>query len=60
MLADFDSYVAAQKKVAEEYQDRNNWARKAILNIARSGKFSSDRTIEDYVRDIWKLDKQSF
>ena len=60
VLADFDAYVAAQERVAEEYQDRNAWARKAILNIARSGKFSSDRTIEDYVRDIWKLERQSF
>ena len=60
VLADFDAYVAAQERVAEEYQARNAWARKAILNIARSGKFSSDRTIEDYVRDIWKLERQSF
>ena len=60
VLADFDAYVAAQEKIAEEYQDRTSWARKAILNIARSGKFSSDRTIEDYVRDIWKLEKLVF
>ena len=60
VLADFDAYVAAQEKIAEEYQDRKAWARKAILNIARSGKFSSDRTIEDYVRDIWKLEKLVF
>lgn len=57
VLADFDSYVAAQEKVAATYSDRLGWAKKAMLNIARSGKFSSDRTIEDYVRDIWKLEK---
>lgn len=57
VLADFDSYVAAQEKVAATYLNRKEWAKKALLNIARSGKFSSDRTIEDYVRDIWKLDK---
>ena len=60
VLADFDSYAKAQEKVAAAYADRNEWAKKAILNIARSGKFSSDRTIEDYVTDIWKLDKLKF
>ncbi len=57
VLADFDAYAAAQEQVAEAYTDSAAWAKKAILNIARSGKFSSDRTIEDYVRDIWKLKK---
>ena len=57
VLADFDAYVAAQEQVAAAYTDRNEWAKKALLNIARSGKFSSDRTIEDYVHDIWKLKK---
>lgn len=57
VLADFDAYVAAQDKVAEAYKDRMGWAKKMLLNIARSGKFSSDRTIEEYVRDIWKLKK---
>mgnify|MGYP002512877090 CR=1 FL=1 len=56
-LADFDSYVKAQEDVAAAYQDKMGWAKKALLNIARSGKFSSDRTIEDYVKDIWKLKK---
>jgi len=60
VLADFDAYVTAQEKVAEAYTNRTEWAKKAILNIARSGKFSSDRTIEDYVKDIWKLEKLSF
>ncbi|HAO30475.1 MAG TPA: glycogen phosphorylase [Treponema sp.] len=57
VLADFESYVQAQEAVAAAYADRKSWARKALLNIAHSGKFSSDRTIEEYVRDIWKLDK---
>ncbi|MBO4386099.1 MAG: glycogen/starch/alpha-glucan phosphorylase [Treponema sp.] len=57
ILADFDSYVQAQEKVAKAYADQRNWARMALLNIANSGKFSSDRTIEDYVRDIWKINK---
>ena len=57
VLADFDSYCKAQEKISAAYVDRKAWARKALINIANSGKFSSDRTIEDYVRDIWKLDK---
>ncbi len=57
ILADFRSYIEAQKKVEEAYRDTRRWARMALLNMACSGKFSSDRTIEEYVRDIWKLDK---
>ena len=57
VLADFDSYCKAQEKIAAAYADRKNWAKMALRNIANSGKFSSDRTIEDYVRDIWKLNK---
>ena len=57
LLADFDSYCQAQEKIAQEYADQKTWARKCLLNIANSGKFSSDRTIEDYVKDIWKLKK---
>lgn len=57
ILADFRSYVEAQKRINQEYKDEKNWARKAILNIAASGKFSSDRTIQEYVDDIWKLEK---
>ncbi|MCR5469272.1 MAG: glycogen/starch/alpha-glucan phosphorylase [Lachnospiraceae bacterium] len=56
-LADFRSYADAQKKVMEAYMDEEGWAKKAMLNVAHSGKFSSDRTIEEYVRDIWHLDK---
>ena len=43
------------EKIAAAYADKKSWARKALINIANSGKFSSDRTIEDYVRDIWHL-----
>ena len=57
VLADFDSYVKAHEKIAAAYADKKSWARKTLINIANSGKFSSDRTIEDYVRDIWKLNK---
>lgn len=55
-LADFRSYVECQEKVAEAFRDRRRWARMAILNTARMGKFSSDRTIQEYAKDIWKLD----
>ena len=57
VLADFDAYVKAQEEVAKAYQDKRGWAKKTLLNIANSGKFSSDRTIEDYVKDIWHLQK---
>jgi starch phosphorylase len=57
VLADFDSYVKEQEKVAKAYQNRRGWAKKALLNIAHSGKFSSDRTIEEYVHDIWHIQK---
>jgi starch phosphorylase len=57
VLADFDAYTAAQRKIDEAYSNKKLWAKKALINIANSGKFSSDRTIEEYVRDIWKLKK---
>lgn len=57
VLADFASYCKTQEAVAAAYSDRKGWARKTLINIANSGKFSSDRTIEDYVRDIWHLEK---
>jgi len=57
ILKDFRSYEAAQKRVEEAYRDEAGWAKKAILNIAKSGKFTSDRTIQEYVDDIWKLEK---
>ncbi len=57
VLEDFRSYAEAQSKVEEAYRDEEGWAKKAIINVANVGKFSSDRTIEEYVRDIWHLDK---
>lgn len=57
ILKDFRSYVEAQKKVEAAYRDEKGWAKSAILNVACSGKFSSDRTIQEYVDDIWHLDK---
>ena len=57
ILKDFRSYAEAQKRVEVAYRDENWWARAAMLNTASAGKFSSDRTIEEYVRDIWHLEK---
>ena len=57
ILKDFRSYADAQKRVMEAYKDEEGWAKSAILNIAHAGKFSSDRTIQEYVDDIWHLDK---
>ena len=57
VLADFDSYCKAQEKVEVLYKNQLKWAKACLKNIANSGKFSSDRTIEDYVKDIWKLKK---
>ena len=57
ILKDFRSYAEAQKRVMEAYKDEEGWAKSAILNIAHAGKFSSDRTIQEYVDDIWHLDK---
>ena len=57
ILKDFKSYAEAQKRVEEAYRDEKGWARKAILNTACSGKFTSDRTIQEYIDEIWHLDK---
>ena len=57
ILADFRSYAEAQKKVEAAYRDEKRWAKMALLNTACSGKFTSDRTIQEYVDDIWHLDK---
>ena len=57
ILKDFRSYADAQKRVEEAYRDQDRWSRMAMMNTACSGKFTSDRTIEEYVDDIWKLKK---
>lgn len=57
ILADFRAYANAQSKINAYYQNASAWAKSAILNIAHVGKFSSDRTIQEYVDEIWKLDK---
>ncbi len=57
ILKDFDSYCEAQKRVNEWYKNEDAWARSAMLNTAKCGKFTSDRTIEEYAKDIWHLNK---
>ncbi len=57
ILKDFRSYAEAQRKVEQAYRDKTGWARSAMLNVAKCGKFSSDRTIEEYAKDIWHLSK---
>ncbi len=57
ILKDFRSYAEAQERIEKAYRDEKGWAKTAILNVAHAGKFSSDRTIQEYVDDIWHLDK---
>jgi len=57
ILKDFKAYAEAQREVEKAYRDEKRWARMAMLNTASCGKFTSDRTIEEYAKDIWKLDK---
>lgn len=57
LLKDFESYRLAQEKINNLYQNRQNWSKMCLANIAKSGHFSSDRTIEDYVKDIWHLNR---
>ena len=57
LLQDFESYRLAQEQINTDYQDRLAWARKCLINIANSAYFSSDRTIQQYVDEIWKLEK---
>ena len=55
LLADYASYVACQERVAAAYRDQSAWTRRSILNVARIGKFSSDRAIQQYAEEIWKI-----
>ena len=55
LLADFESYIEAQERISHDYLDKHLWARKALFNIARSGKFSIDRTVAEYAKDIWHV-----
>jgi starch phosphorylase len=57
VCADFDAYVDAQDRAAAAYTDPDRWTRRAVRNIAGAGRFSSDRTILGYARDIWHLDR---
>ena len=52
---DFEEYIATREKAYTAYTDRKAWAKKALINISKAGFFSSDRTIAEYNRDIWKL-----
>ncbi len=60
LLEDLRSYIDAQDRVQNLYRDRKAWSRASLLNVARAGKFSSDRTIKEYVRDIWHVEKCEF
>ena len=55
LLADYASYIATQDEVGKLYQDQEEWSRRAILNVARMAKFSSDRTIGEYAKNIWNV-----
>ena len=55
LLADYQAYVDCQQRVSHAYSDQNAWTRMSILNSARAGRFSSDRSIREYCRDIWKV-----
>ena len=56
LLRDFDSYREAQTRIDNAYKNKKDWARKALINIANAGKFSSDRTIMEYAREIWNIE----
>ena len=55
-LLDIESYLECQKKVALTFRDQKSWLEKSIMNVARMGKFSTDRTIKEYARDIWRVE----
>ena len=54
-LLDLEDYTKTKEEAFKEYEDRQNWAKKMLINISKAGYFSSDRTIEEYNHDIWKL-----
>jgi starch phosphorylase len=56
LLADYASYIACQERISEAFRDIRHWTRMSILNVARIGKFSSDRAIGEYCREIWRVD----
>ena len=56
---DFDEYVKTREQAYADYENREEWVQKMLVNIAKAGYFSSDRTIEEYNRDIWKLEDQT-
>ena len=56
LLADFASYFECQKRVSDLYRNQESWVKKSIHNVAKIGKFSSDRTIPEYAKEIWRLD----
>ncbi len=58
LLADYPSYIACQEQVSRAFQDKDRWTRMSILNVARMGKFSSDRSILEYCRDIWHVSQK--
>lgn len=60
VLADYESYIRCQESISESYLDTEKWTKMSILNIARSGKFSSDRAIREYAQKIWKIEPVSF
>jgi starch phosphorylase len=59
LLADYQSYIDCQDRVSAAYRDQEQWVRMSILNVARMGKFSSDRSIRDYCDNIWKINHVS-
>lgn len=54
-MTDFQAYLDGQARVSQAYQDREHWTRMSILNVACTGKFSSDRTIREYCQDVWQI-----
>ncbi len=55
VMRDLPSYIACQERIGEDFHNRDSWSKKAILNVARMGKFSTDRTIRQYAQEIWGM-----